>query len=183
MRLSLIISVYFCISLSAHAAVYKFGPEMGKLSFLAKGRPALISIKGEGEGVSGQLTEADQTLNGRLVFNLDSLKTGIDLRDEHMKKRYLETEKFKDAFLQVDKVLVPKEIKELNFSAVLTLHGIEQRVPIKATVTGAGVDRKMEAEFSVKLSEFKIEIPNFQGITVAEDVAIKFVAPIQEITQ
>ena len=39
---------------------------------------------------------------GHFVVGLDDLKTGIELRDKHMKEKYLETPKWKDAFFDLD---------------------------------------------------------------------------------
>lgn len=64
------------------------------MPFVAKGRPALIAIKGTGDGATGSLNEMNGTITGEIQFQLKSLKTGIDLRDSHLKDKYLEVEKF-----------------------------------------------------------------------------------------
>jgi hypothetical protein len=51
-----------------HSAIYKLSADQGQITFLAKGKPALISIKGEGAGASAQLLEKDSMLNGVVWF-------------------------------------------------------------------------------------------------------------------
>ena len=66
-----------------------------KVEFLAIGKPSAIKIRGKGEKLESKLQLAGKTLTGQFVFDLTSLNTGIDTRDEHMKEKYLETGKFK----------------------------------------------------------------------------------------
>src|SRR4051812_12504401 len=50
--------------------------------------------------VRGKATRAGDSVSAsNVALKLDSLKTGIDLRDEHMKKKYFETDKYPEAVL------------------------------------------------------------------------------------
>jgi len=91
----------FAAGLANAKTTYNFKPEMGKVSFKTKGWPSLITIKGESDGFKGQLNEVDQKINGTLSFQLDKLKTGITLRDNHMKDNYLQVKEFPTAELKV----------------------------------------------------------------------------------
>lgn len=158
------------------AATFNVTPDKGTVSFLAKGKPALISIKGEGQGADGTLTEkADNTLSGKFAFNLKTLKTGIELRDEHLKNKYLEVEKYPQAILNVDGLKLPQNLNdEFKFQGVLSLHGVEKTVEGKARIKSG---KELSADFQLKLSEFGIETPSFQGITVAENVQVMVNVP------
>jgi polyisoprenoid-binding protein YceI len=162
-----------------HSAVYKLSADQGQITFLAKGKPALISIKGEGAGASAQLLEKDSMLNGVVSFQLDTLKTGIELRDDHLKNKYLEVEKFPTATLTFSNFKIPDDLtSEIPFNGILNLHGIDQPIQGLVTINKESKQQKLKADFKIKLSQFKIEIPSFKGITVAEDVQIKIEAPI-----
>ena len=179
MKIKILFLCFLITSLTAQAAIYKLSPEKGKISFFAKGKPALISIKGEGEGATATLVEKNKELNGEVSFQLKTLTTGIKLRDEHLKNKYLEIEKYPVAILKITNLNIGDGLqKPFKFNAKLSLHGVEQLVEGDVTVIKESNNQKLSAEFKIKLSQFKIEIPNFQGITVAEDVEIKVDLPI-----
>lgn len=161
-----------------HAVSYKWTPNKGKVTFLAKGRPALISIKGEGEGLSGHLKESKGVLRGAISFRLDSLKTGIDLRDEHLKQKYLEIGKFPEATLHVEDLKIPENLdRPFEFKAVLELHGVKQTVAGSVSVSKDLDDLNLTGSFQLKLTQFLIETPSFQGVAVAEDVQVNIDVP------
>lgn len=167
------------IGVTTQAAVYKLASDKGQISFLAKGKPALISIKGEGEGATAVIKEKDQTLSGEFSFQLRTLKTGIELRDDHLKTKYLEVDKYPTATLKISNLQMPEKLKDgFAFKGILNLHGVDQSVEGIASIAGESKEQKLSADFKIKLSQFKIEIPSFKGITVAEEVQIKIEAPI-----
>lgn len=171
----IIFSLALVAAFSTHASTYKFAADKGKVSFLAKGRPALISIQGEGEGASGELTIKEDQLSGEISFRVDTLKTGIELRDEHMQKKYLQSGEYPVAHLRIEKANLPKGFTSgaVSVKGTLNLHGVDKEVVVDAVVSNENGLRKIKSEFAVKLSDFKIDIPSFKGITVAEDVKIK----------
>src|SRR5262245_17940595 len=79
----------------------------GTVEFEAIGRPSALKIHGKGEAPKGKLTVKDSQVSGQVSFRLDSLQTGIALRDKHMKEKYLESEKFPEATLQITKIEPP----------------------------------------------------------------------------
>lgn len=176
LALTVIINIFYIYV--SHAAVYTFDPKRGKVSFSAKGRPSLISITGTGEGPKGRLEETAQSLNGELAVRLDTLSTAVDLRDEHMKTKYLEVGRYPEAVIKLDKLPLPKGDQPFTFSGRVRIHGVEQTVTIQARVSGSNSARALNAEFKIKLSDFKIEIPSFKGVTVAEDVTVQVEAPV-----
>ncbi len=152
---------------SAQAEVLKLS--QGQVEFKAKAKPALISIDGKSNLLSGTLTGEDNIFDGNFDLELTSLDTGIELRDDHLKNKYLEIEKFPNAKLSFTKTRIEKN-KEINFEAKLNLHGQEKMVQGIATLND---DNRLEAEFKINLSDFGIDIPSFKGITVAKEVKIK----------
>jgi len=148
--------------------------EKGKVEFLAKGWPALLKIKGKGEGASGKLDVEDNKASGVLSLNLSSFKTGISLRDSHMKDNYLEVAKYPTAVLTLKDVVLPKNLKgRAKFKGSLNLHNVDK--PVEGNLVFKGTKKgvnKVKAEFEIKISDFAIAIPSFKGVTVAEDVKI-----------
>ena len=93
------------------------------------------------------------------------------MRDRHMKEKYLETAKYPNADLE----LAPCALgdSETKCDGRLTLHGVTKPVSVHVKSSPAGDKRrKIDAGFSVKLSDFGIAIPKFANVTVAEEVEI-----------
>ncbi len=178
---TLIIIIFILNISSAFAAVYKLSPEKGRVTFIAKGKPALITIKGEGQGAEAEIFEKNFLLNGTFSFQLSSLKTGIDLRDDHLKNQYLEIDKFPTAKLTLSNMEIPNDLTtDFRFTGILKLHGIEQSIEGRAKISNELNSLKLKADFSIKLSQFKIEIPNFKGVTVAEDIQVSLESPFMK---
>jgi polyisoprenoid-binding protein YceI len=158
-------------SFAAQASTFVFRADQGSVTFLAVGRPAFLKIRGEGDGVRGELKSTDSQLNGRLLFRLDRPKTGIDLRDEHMHERYLETQKFPEATLEVSHQEVPIEGQSpIPIKGSLTIKNVT--LPAAGSVQRLSA-QKMQARLKVNLRDYPIGVPSFQGITVANEVEIE----------
>jgi polyisoprenoid-binding protein YceI len=155
----------------------------GVVRFLATGNPSAMKINGEGSGPEGQLVisndDKSSVLNGNFSFDLNSLKTGIDMRDSHMKEKYLEVEKFPNASFSIDSLNISENIlknvekKALAFSGKLNLHGKEHSI---VGITDIKLDKdqlKIFAKFKIKSSDFSIEVPSFAGITVGDEISIE----------
>lgn len=103
-----------------------------------------------------------------IIVNLNSVKTGLALRDEHTLK-YLESKKYPNA------VLVRAEGENGKGTGIIKIKGIEK--PIKGTfkVTGS----ELAAEFPISLKDFKIEGIRYMGVGVKDQVVVKVKVPIQ----
>jgi polyisoprenoid-binding protein YceI len=151
--------------------------QKGTLNFEAIGKPAMIKIKGESDAPKTKVTFEVDKVSLESILQLDNLKTGIELRDEHMKEKYLEVVKFPQAKLFIKTLpiplnwrLKPESISEKPFEGLLTLHGIEKAISGTFTLEKEG---DSEAKFKIKLSDFGIEIPEYLGVKVADFVDIK----------
>lgn len=153
----------------------------GKTEFLAVGKPSAIKIKGEGKGPEGQFdlkkSGAGYALTAEITFDLDTLDTGISLRDRHMKEKYLETSKFKSATVKIKDAPVAAEAAagngDFKVPGTLTLKGVEKPVEISLKLETSGEQVKCLSSFKVALTEFPLEIPKYAGITVANEVEVK----------
>lgn len=174
---------------SLQAEVIKFNPASTSVEFLAIGNPSAIKIKGEKAKVYGEITFIQNVLNSKLKIDLNEFETGVEMRDEHMKENYLETNKAENRYanLTVVDLSIPadywKNGKELNadFKGKLTLHGITKDIAGKIFFPpfSKGKELLTISQFTIKLTEFNIEIPSFVGITVAEDVKIEVKLPLE----
>ncbi len=155
--------------------------DKGTVEFLAKGRPALLKIKGKGKGAYGKLKVKDNKASGQVELDISSFETGISLRDNHMKNKYLEVEKYPKALLTLKDLVLPKNLKgKISFSGLLKLHNVEKPVEGKLSFKGTKKNiNTVKADFNIKISDFGIAIPSFKGVTVAEDVKISVTSLIQ----
>jgi polyisoprenoid-binding protein YceI len=155
-------------------------PLSSSASFVAVGKPARLRIHGESQNLRARLELEEQILNGELILGLSELKTGIEMRDEHMKKKYLEVERFPEATLKIKDLAIPimkdGESRELKFAADLNLHGIDHTIQVLATIKMNDHRYDIQATSSFQLSDFKVEIPVYAGIKVADlvDLDIRF---------
>ena len=161
---------------------------MGEVLFDAVGRPSALKIHGKGIAPRGQIVIEDGLASGDLVFDLETLDTGIKLRNEHMKQKYLETSKFSQAKLTLTKLSVPAALKADSkidaapFEGVLSLHGVQKPVKGMAKLARASNQLSIDANFGLKIVDYGINSPTFAGITMAEDVQItvEVTAPITQ---
>lgn len=152
-------------------------PKQGSVQIEAVGRPAMVKIKGAGEGPYGVLKLNGEVVSGDISFALNTLNTGIELRNEHMNEKYLETKKYPIATLTLKEVALPSgwskenpQVPETKFQGELTLHGEKRQVQGTFEVTG---DHELKAKMELRISDYKIGVPSYLGITVADIVKIQ----------
>jgi polyisoprenoid-binding protein YceI len=163
-------------STSAFAAIQKIKADGGTVEFLAIGKPSFIKIHGKGTPSKGTISVDGEKITGNLEFDVTSLDTEITKRNEHMKEKYLEVGKYPKATLELKSAkplkgwsLAKPELKDADFEGVLTLHGTSQPVKGKFSITDKSAANVL---FKIKLTDYKIDIPSFAGVTVADDVEI-----------
>lgn len=166
-------------SLASPAKAIDVGTQDSKVEFLAVGRPSLMKIRGTGGKLKGKLELSGGSISGELSVPLDPVKTGIELRDEHMKKKYLETEKFPEATLTISSLTLEQDPLEKNFTAKdvpfkgkLKVHGVEQDVTGSLDVISEPNRINVSARVKTNITSHKIDLPSYLGIKVADDVEI-----------
>jgi polyisoprenoid-binding protein YceI len=150
-----------------------------KVSFTGKG-PAGFKLVGTTEKLS--LQDDGQSIT--FTVSLDSLDTGIELRNRHMKEKYLETAKFPQAVLVVKRseLLVPAkgETKSGQTKAMLTLHGETREVVLQYRAERAADQTKVTSQVKLNFKDFGVAIPSYMGVTVKPDIDVDVVF---EVTQ
>lgn len=177
--------LFFCLTFTSIASAapnreYDLSKGESAVTFKATGRPSALKINGHGAKLSGKINTDEGGISGQLLIKLDEFQTGIGLRDRHMKEKYLETAKFPTAVLTLSKVDVPKDfldkklsIKDCAFEGLLKIKDVER--PVKGTAiidARDGGNILVETDFKIKVSDFKIEIPTYMGVTVADEVDV-----------
>jgi len=185
LNISAIIIFLSLLGLSAEAATQKveFLKEKSSVAFVAIGRPSAMKIHGEKAKPEGSVIfSTDGVGSGQIKVDLDEFTTGMSLRDRHMKEKYLETTKDGNKFatIEISKVDFPSDFwttqktGEFPFQGTLNLHGSKKAIDGKLKVTERKTDQiQGSSVFSIKLTDYGIQIPSFSGITVAENVEIQ----------
>lgn len=135
------------------------------------------SFEAKTKDINGELSQSGQTpgaMTGAIKVNLQTLETGIGVRDRHMRSTYLEVEKGSDfAVAVVDDVRLDSLQGKTTFRGMLTLHGTRQEVRGTAEVAPRDRGYRVRAEFPIKVSAFQIPAPVYLGIGVKDEIRVK----------
>jgi polyisoprenoid-binding protein YceI len=116
---------------------------------------------------------------GDISTDLVTIDTGIELRNQHLREKYLEVAKgkgFDKAVLsEIQLNLAEGEAFEgrTPFTGVLLLHGVKHPVAGTAEVRREGPGRRVRAEFPLVLTDFGITPPEYLGVGVAGKLLVK----------
>jgi polyisoprenoid-binding protein YceI len=125
-------------------------------------------------GQVGMVPDTSQPLDGDLLVDLQTLETGIGLRDDHLRRKYLEVERgptYSQARLR--NIRVDKLSGKTPFHAVLLLHGQSKEVTGTADIKPEGDGYRLNASFPVRVSEFGIPEPTYLGVGVKDEVVVR----------
>ena len=135
------------------------------------------SFEAKTKTLSGEIAPApDQpgAIRGTLKVDLQTLETGIGMRDRHMRDNYLQVEKgptFSTATF--DDIRVEKLEGKTVFSGILTLHGQRKKISGAAELQQHGGRIRVQEQFALKVSDFEIPAPTYLGIGLRDEIQIK----------
>ena len=162
----------------------------GEIGFNAIGNPSALRINGKtalpNSALQGKmlLSDTEKSLTLSVSFDLDSLTTGMGMRDRHMKKKYLETKKFSQAKFTLSKIDLPAAFYDgttTNFDAVpfsgkFEVHGVVKEIQGKINLERSEGAVDFKAKFNLDIANYGINIPSFMGITMVNKVDVYFTA-------
>jgi polyisoprenoid-binding protein YceI len=139
------------------------------------------SFEARTNAIEGTVTLAPSAVvfAGELSVDLRTLDTGIGLRDEHLKGRYLEVDRgpeFERAILseirlgEGDPLAVQGKAR---FTGTFRLHGTRRPIAGVAAVRRQEGAVRVEASFPVTVTEFGIARPEYLGVGVKDQVNVK----------
>ena len=134
------------------------------------------SFEAKTKDLSGDLAVAgdNQTVQGALTVDLQTLETGIGLRDRHLKDNYLEVAKGPEyAEARLQDIRVERLDGKTTFRGLLTLHGQTREVTGTAQIKPDRNGYRMQASFPLKVAEFQIPEPTYLGVGVADEVIVR----------
>ena len=172
-------SVLGLISLLGIAASAQAAPLKTKdatISFSAKANVGMVI-----DGTTSAIAVDEDAKNVTLTVATGTLTTNVELRDKHMKETYLETPKFPEAKLIIEKsclALPEAGEKAGECPAAFTLHGETKGVTVKYKAKVAGGSTEVDASFVANFIDHGVQEPKYMGIKVKPlvDVKAKFSA-------
>jgi polyisoprenoid-binding protein YceI len=166
---SLSVAAALLVTSSALAGWTKVGD--GAASFKGVG-PAGFKI----EGVTQSISLKDDGKALTVVVSLKDLTTGIELRDKHMREKYLEVGTHPEATLTVpiDAITWAEDGKSSEGSAkgTFSVHGKTKEVSFKYKIKNSGGTYAVEGEAPINFKDFDVSVPSYLGITVKPDITI-----------
>lgn len=167
-QITLLIALLFSLN-TLSAATRTVNLQRGEVVFKAIGKPSFLKVEGKGTQITADLKVNEQELiSGIIMFDLSSLSTGIALRDQHMLEDYLKVKNHPLATLTINDVDLSKKG---SFKSLLKLNNVEREILVE--VKSIKKEEKSSiflTSFSLELTDFAIDIPSYQGITIAKKV-------------
>lgn len=134
-----------------------------------------LKFDGKGTGPLGSV-HIEEKISGELLVNLDSLDTGIGLRNSHMKDNYLETKKFPNGKLTIDNVEgfnLSSPDGKYKFNGRIMVRGVEKPIEnASVLVKKISTGYEIEAQFDTKISDFSIPIPKYAGLALKDNIQV-----------
>lgn len=155
----------------------------------------LETINGVTSAVSGEFTVDPTNLasaSGAIEVQVGTLRTGIDLRDEHLRSdAWLDTARFPTAKFELTGVrgatrLTAGQTARVTLTGRFTLHGRTHDVTANAQIQLMPVTPEMQgqtagpqsdvirvrASFRIRLTDYGITVPSVVQLKVSNDIAI-----------
>ena len=132
--------------------------------------------------ISGTVGVADGSpaaLSGELSVDLSTLDTGIELRNTHLREKYLEVARgaeFASAVIsgvRLDKAGTSTFRGQTPFAGTLLLHGVRRPVAGQAEIRSEGNDVRVLASFPLRIDDYGIAAPRYLGVGVKNEVQVK----------
>jgi polyisoprenoid-binding protein YceI len=138
------------------------------------------SVKKKSESIlNGVFFLESNLLSGSAEIGLETIETGIRKQDLLMKKKYLETDKWKSAKFMVERVQLPGKfspanffVKAVPFDGTLLLHGVRHKVSGSVDVESNANDLKLRFLFDINMPDYGISLPSYFGMTLTGNVQV-----------
>lgn len=151
-----------------------------ELSFQVATSIPAITVEGQASGLSSQAQVDKGKINLNFSFPVKALQTGMELRDEHMRENiFSDKEGLSPISLEQGEITCSQaELKgDCTFKGKLTLVKTQKAIEIPLKLSQQA-DGKIagEGSFKISLKDYAITPPNYMGVTVEDNVDIKFKA-------
>lgn len=170
---------------------FNFADEQGRNQATFSSSTPLEDVTGTSNKITGKVSfdpaNFAKTLKGKIIVKAESINTGIELRNHHMKSaNWLDVENYPDIVFEILSVSDVKQVSdnklEFKVKGNFTCHGVTKEVVANADATylveseqtkqrAPGDLLGVSAKFTVKLSDYEIQ-NQMIGSKVAENVEV-----------
>lgn len=165
-----------------HAVAQSYMSESGYVEFVSSA--PLLEFKGTSNHLAG-LIDLEKNLVDFYV-DLNTLDTGIDLRNNHMRDSYLETDTYR--FAEFTGELVTdfdpdsEDQQQVTVSGTFKIHGVEQDIDVNGTLKPVDPGLQLEAGWTVLLEDYDIDKPRvvFYELASEQKISISILLKPQE---
>jgi polyisoprenoid-binding protein YceI len=184
--LILSLSLLFALHVASAQALFKIVPGRSGNEAQFKSDAPMETVVGTAHTLTG-FVELDPASDGtgargEVHVDLTSLKTGIELRDRHMRENHLETDTYPETVFILSSITLPagglreSERTRVTVNGTLRLHGVEHQIQPETYITlgssGSGSSLHVESSFVVSLPDYQIKRPQFLVMRLAEEQRI-----------
>lgn len=186
-------------AVSAKAVTFMVGDDKGRDSVTFTSDAPIELIDGHTNKIKGQVVVDDsldlgkRPLEAQFDVDLNTLQTGIEMRDQHMRDKFLETSKYPDATFRLKTLSQTPTLKngepiKIEARGDFTVHGktVAKDIPVQVTYfkSSAATSAKfpdsdlieIRANFPVVLAEHGIERPQIVFQKLADTIFVKVAA-------
>jgi polyisoprenoid-binding protein YceI len=150
-------------------------------------RASIESFEGKTNRLEGWLqvepTAVGDSITAHFEVDLASLDTGIKMRNQHMRRNHLETDRYPKATLDGVAVLSPAGARlepgtplRFEVEGTFSLHGVSRRIRLAVDVaysTADGGRITFRTSFPVALPDYGISRPQFLFLKLAETQEVR----------
>jgi len=135
------------------------------------------SFEAKTKTVSGEVASAPNasgTVGGSIKVDLQTLETGIGLRDRHMRENYLEVNKGPEfSVATIEGIKIDRKDGRTSFNGTLLLHGQRKEISGTAELKDQNGHIRVQAQFPLSVSQFAIPKPTYLGVGVKDEIEVK----------
>lgn len=181
-----------------NATDFNIGGPKAADSVFFRSTAKLEFIEGKTSSISGSITcdpdDMSHPISGVIQVDLRTIKTGIDLRDQHMRERHLNTDKFPFAYYEIDSVtgfpVTPSSGIDYPVEVYghFYIRGVKRQLRADGVVSFGGAEAQphisVSSNFQVNLDDYQIPRPRALFMKLAEtiEVELRFVAHRSDTT-
>lgn len=134
------------------------------------------TTSGSTQGVTGTVTiEAGTLRSGEVTVDMTNVTTDSDVRDNNVRRKIFETDKYPDATFSVtepaDVSQVPDDgsVAQVELTGDLTIHGKTNSVTHTFDVARSGDHLIVAGDVPIKRADYDVESPEFVASKIAEE--------------
>lgn len=179
MQLYRILIISLCVVSFALTGEYQVDKEQDNLVKFISDAP-MEDFEGVTEKIDGYIFwEGDDLVNKSEMYfevDLNSLDTGIGLRNRHMRENYLHTDQFPFTHF-TGKLTTAEMVKEGEYAVTaegtMFIHGIEKQITVNGTILEVENGYRIQVKFIASLTDYNIEVPQLMFFKIDENMQLE----------